>query len=96
MLRIDTVKDLVLHELMHNPATRNSDRLLALKVYECFGVSGSASIESVLMDPDLPGFETIRRARQKLQAEFPELKADKAVEAMRTELETEYRDFARS
>jgi len=96
MLRIDTVKEAVMHQLMHNPATRGSDRLMILKVYESFGVSGSDSIESVLMDPDLPGFETIRRARQKLQAEFPELKADKAVEAMRAELETEYRDFARS
>lgn len=95
-MRIDTVRELVHMTLKREPATRNSDRLLALRVYECFGVSPSDSIESVLMDPDLPGFETIRRTRQKVQAEFPRLKADKAVEAMRAELETEYREFARS
>lgn len=97
MARIDSVKESVFLTLKRYPETRNDDRLLVLRVYEdCFGASGADSFESVLFAPDLPGFETIRRTRQKIQAERPELRADKYVEALRAERETEFREFARS
>jgi len=41
-----------------------------------------------------PGFETVRRARQKLQATFPELSACEAVEGFRVENEKEFRAYA--
>ena len=48
----------------------------------------------MLHDKDMPSFESVRRTRQKAQAERPELRACPAVERMRDELEGEYRAFA--
>ena len=42
-----------------------------------------------------PPFESVRRARQKIQAEFPELSANKKVAAHRAENEEAFRQFAR-
>jgi len=41
-----------------------------------------------------PPFESVRRTRQKVQAEYPELAACKKVSDMRCEKEKEYRAFA--
>lgn len=43
-----------------------------------------------------PGFETVRRARQKLQEKYPELSASDKVEGFRSDNETVFREFARS
>lgn len=43
---------------------------------------------------DLPNFETVRRARQKIQAESPTLCADEATTAIRKEREEVFREFA--
>ena len=95
MMKIDSVKDLVYMTLRAEPATRNSDRALIYSIYKKFGVNAGESFEDVLFNEDLPSFETIRRARQKAQADFPNLRADEAVEAFRAERESEFRDFAR-
>mgnify|MGYP006992093064 FL=1 len=95
MMKIDSVKDLVYMTLRTEPATRNSDRALIYPIYKKFGVCAGESFEDVLFNEDLPSFETIRRARQKAQADFPNLRADKAVEAFRAERESEFREFAR-
>lgn len=95
MVKIDSVKDLVYMTLKTDPATRNSDRLLIYSIYKKFGVNAGESFEDVLFNENLPSFETIRRARQKAQADFPGLRADKAVEAFRSEREAEFREFAR-
>lgn len=42
-----------------------------------------------------PGFETVRRARQKIQASYPELSACEKVQEGRLEKEAEYREYAR-
>lgn len=42
----------------------------------------------------LPNPESVRRCRQKIQQQFPELRNEKTVER-RAEMETEYRAFAR-
>jgi hypothetical protein len=97
MMRIDSVQEMVFITLKTDPATRNSDRLLTLRIYgNYFDVSGATPFEDVILDADLPAFETIRRARQKIQANFPELKADADVETARMLLEEEFREYARS
>lgn len=95
MMKIDSVKDLVYMTLRTEPATRNSDRALVYSIYKKFGVNAGESFEDVLFNENLPSFETIRRARQKAQADFPNLRADEAVEAFRAEREAEFREFAR-
>ena len=42
-----------------------------------------------------PGFETVRRTRQKIQQHHPELAACEAVEGFRAVNEQEFREFAR-
>ena len=44
----------------------------------------------------LPGFETVRRSRQKVQADNPELAGSEAVRRKRAKKETVYREFATS
>jgi hypothetical protein len=43
----------------------------------------------------LPGFETVRRARQKVQAKFPELSGNEETTEARAECETVFREYAR-
>ena len=43
----------------------------------------------------LPPYETVRRTRQKIQSQFPELRGNAKVEAMRMAKEEEFRAYAR-
>ena len=82
---------------------RNSDSILYLKVLSTVGKRKGIDIESMsvpyfllnLQGTAFPGFETVRRSRQKLQQHHPELAACEAVEDFRAGLETEYREYAR-
>lgn len=87
MKNIRRTSDIVHKTLERYPDTRNSDNLLYIKVIE--------SIDSDLIYKPMqevflqakaygiPPFESVRRTRQKLQAEFPELRAKKEIEAER-------------
>ena len=44
----------------------------------------------------LPGFETVRRSRQKVQADNPDLAGNAAVRRKRAKQEAVYREFAAS
>ena len=82
---------------------RNSDSFLYLKVLSVIGKRKGIDIETMsvpyfllnLQGTAFPGFETVRRTRQKIQQHHPELSACEAVEGFRAGLETEYREFAR-
>lgn len=96
---LKTTADLVKDILEREPNTRNSDMLLYVKV--CEKVNSEALDEPfwfVLMnlkDYNLPNMETVRRTRQKIQAEFPELAADSTVQGHRLLNEEVFRDYAR-
>ena len=49
-----------------------------------------------LQGVEFPPFESVRRARQKLQAAFPHLAACEAVQGFRAENEMEVRAYARA
>ena len=75
---------------------RDDDDLLYLEIIREHGKSG-VSVDHFLQNRKsmgIPPFETVRRARQKAQAENPELKGTK-VESRR-EAEEKYLEFARS
>ena len=77
------------------PKTRSNDRLLIREVYtKCYSVNFWSSFGEVLGRDDLPSFESIRRARQRIQSLYPELRADAETEALREAEEAEYRNFA--
>jgi hypothetical protein len=48
-----------------------------------------------MKDYQFPAFETVRRTRQKLQAEFPELSGNREVQEHREANEAVFRDYAR-
>lgn len=81
--------------LEENPHTRDSDMALYVKVIEMLNRNAlDKPIMDVLQNLEfygLPCFETVRRTRQKLQSENPNLKACGIVQDFRTEREEEFR-----
>ena len=82
---------------------RNSDSFLYLKVLSVVAKRKGIDLEKMtvpffllnLHGAGFPGFETVRRTRQKLQQHHPELCACEAVEGFRMENEADFRAFAR-
>lgn len=102
MLDLKNTTALVKSILEQDKQCRNSDSFLYLKVLttvaEQKGINlNSVSIPLFLLEhhgTNFPIFESVRRARQKLQARFPELAACETVECFRMENEKEFRAFA--
>lgn len=101
---LKTVSALVKNILEHDTKARNTDNHLYLKVLEHYsGLRGidirSMPVPVFLKELDnhrFPGFETVRRSRQKVQATYPELAPSESVGRKRTKNETVYKDFALS
>lgn len=96
---IDIVKSI----LIEKPATRNSDYLLWLEVLrEYMSVKGTSALLSMWTVEQfltyshtlVPCFQSVSRARRKIQRAYPELKGTRKVQEARAELEEEYREFA--
>lgn len=89
--------------LEQDQRARNSDSFLYMKVLKHLDETFGSNLSRMTVDCFLvnmgslkaPSFETVRRTRQKLQAEFPELSANKKVTEHRAENEEAFRDFAR-
>jgi hypothetical protein len=101
--KLNKIKSRVLRILQEKPQARNSDNLLYLyvirEIAEEQQINLNLSIEDFLITMPVsvfPPFESVRRARQKAQAENKELSADNAVEVFREEFREEFRKFARS
>lgn len=97
-----TTTKLVTSILEENKQARNSDSLLYLKVLERISEERGIHIHGITV-PDFltsmdvlgfPGFETVRRTRQKIQAANPELAACDKVAEYRAENEKEFKAFA--
>ena len=92
----DLVKDI----LVRFPDTRDSDMYLYYKVVnELNPQAVSMPFGSVLLRLDelgLPCFETVRRTRQKIQAEHPDLKGSVVVQSLRSVNEEIFKEYARS
>lgn len=98
MSELRNTTKMVKYVLEKEPRTRNSDNLLWLEVVRLKNQGVLRMPVAVVMEnlPTycLPSIETVGRCRRKLQAEFPELRAERAVEAFRTELEADFREWA--
>ena len=103
MIDLKNTTALVKSILEQDKQCRNSDSFLYLKVLSVIGKQKGIDLEKMsvpyfllnLHGAGFPGFETVRRTRQKLQQHHPELAACERVEDFRTENEAEYRAFAR-
>lgn len=82
------------------PDTRNSDDLLFVKVCERINpLSINFSFATVLLNRkewELPAFESVRRTRQKVQAEHPELAGNSTVEGHRKVNEQIFKEYAKT
>lgn len=87
MKNIRQTQGIVREILEQHPETRNSDNLLYVKVVESINANLIYKPFQELFihakEYGIPPFESVRRTRQKLQAEFPELRAKKEIEAER-------------
>lgn len=100
---LKTTSALVKSILENSKPARNSDSNLYLQVL--FHVAEQKGIDihdmtvpaflSVGDSLGFPGFETVRRTRQKIQQHHPELAASETVQDFRAQKETEYRAYAR-
>jgi len=96
MGRLKTLQSKVEDILAKYPKARDDDRILIGGVYALYygvDVSG-ASFKDVLLDKTLPSFESIRRCRQKAQAEYEDLRGSKAREAERIEAQKDFIKYA--
>lgn len=99
-----SVKDLVKLILDQDEHARNSDNHLYYRIICYFtdrqGVDANAiSVTEFFcygMDYyKIPGFETVRRTRQAVQAQFPELQGKPEVNTNRAKREGHFREFAK-
>lgn len=94
------VKGVVMAVLEVNDRARDSDRLLYAEVCKRLNPSALNAPFGVILshmdDFGLPPFESVRRARQKVQAERPDLAPSLGVKAERAKKELEFRAFART
>ena len=104
MENLKTVSALVKNILEHDQKARNTDSHLYLMVLEHYsGLRGidihAMTVPVFLKELDrcsFPGFETVRRIRQKVQATDPDLAPSEAIGKRRAKNEVVYREFAES
>lgn len=100
---LKTTHDVVLEVLESQPLARNSDNVLSYWVYSVIGKRKGIDIDSMsiprfflhMKEFGFPSTETIRRTRQKIQAERPELCAVNEVDYMRKVNEEAFVEYAR-
>ena len=92
--------NLVKEILRSCPDTRNSDDLLYIKVCERINpLAINLSFNIVLLNRKewaLPAFESVRRTRQKVQAEHPELAGNSTVEGHRKVNEQIFEEYSKT
>lgn len=97
-MTLETTKDQVLHILEALPRTRNSDTALFEVVHaRYYGITPATPYNVVLKKierGEIPPFESMRRARQKIQAERIDLRAVEPIETARIEKQAEFIEFA--
>lgn len=90
------VKDI----LMNYPIARDSDMYLYLRVVKRLNPAAvNKPFSEVVLNLEelgLPCFETVRRTRQKLQAEFLNLRGSDRIRSLRSVNEEVFKEFARS
>lgn len=98
---LSTTKELVRYILSTDPQSRNSDSYLYLKVID-LQAKDKLDLHIVSVpwffnhsaEYGFANYESVRRARQKLQADCPELRGNARVQAARRENEAVFREWA--
>ena len=91
---LKTIEAKVLYELENNPSTRDSDRNLVTAVYMDFYRMTETTPFVDVMFSKLPNYESIGRARRKIQETREDLRGSKEVEVIRMESQEAYIEYA--
>lgn len=103
-MKLTNTAKLVKKILEEFPKTRDDDYLLWLTaIKQVIRERGLPDISKITFEEfigaakysQLPHFETVSRARRKLQESYPSLRATKETQEARAELEEDYKEFAR-
>lgn len=95
MAKLYEVQELVYRALVDNPTTRSDDFILILEVLSNYCDKG-ITLEGVIRNHKelgIPSFETITRARRKIQETHKELIDEKA-KKVRKEEEKDFKEYA--
>lgn len=95
MERLFDIQNLVEGILLDHPKTRDSDDALYFQIVS--SINPDLSAKEVFLNREthgLPPYETVRRARQKLQAERPELRGTLRTQIHRKEKEEKFLAYA--
>lgn len=96
MTELKRMQDKVEWCLETYPKTRENDRVLIGTVYTRFyGVDIMTPLRDILLDEELPSFESIRRCRQKVQELREDLRASAEIEQMRLDAQQNFIEYAR-
>ncbi len=94
--KLITIQQMVENVLRQYPGTRDDDRELIQTLYgKYYGVDFYKPWGAVIRDKNLPSFESIRRARQKLQETNEDLRGSKASEDARLDKQGEYLEYVK-
>lgn len=91
---LKTIEEKVLWELENNPSTRNSDKYLTTAFYmDFYNMSPNTPYVDVMFSK-LPNYESIGRARRKIQECREDLRATDKVERERIANQEVYMEYA--
>lgn len=91
---LKTIEGKVLYELENNPSTRDSDRNLVTAVYMDFYRMTEVTPFVDVMFSRLPNYESIGRARRKIQETREDLRGSRKAETARMNSQQEYIEYA--
>lgn len=99
-MRMQKLEPIVKQVLEESQLARDDDFVLIRDVYRELNPHLVEEPFSKVLDLHkgyhLPSFESVTRARRKLQSEYKNLASSKQVEAMRAEEEENFREYARN
>lgn len=96
MYDLYVLSEVVKEVLEEDKHARESDNYLFLQVLgKILKDSQKKTIEQVLLDPELPKYESVSRARRKVQQKCPNLRSSMDVENYRKVKESVFREFAK-
>lgn len=96
MSKLKNYENLVIEIMYDHPETRDSDRILYLKVLEYMGFNTLVTLDHFLTSNSYPNFESIGRMRRRIQEKNPDLRATGVVQEGRKEMEEEFLQYVRS
>lgn len=99
-MKIDNVEKLVKQALIKNKSARDDDHLLYIEVVYIID-PGLVNVNFMMNFKNarqlgLPPFESVSRARRKLQEKYPELRATSKVENARKEKQMEFEEYSKT